>query len=270
MERIDLHVHSTCSPDAFDTMTDMAEAEWRTGVNVVCFTDHVDLSDYRTGDLDLNCFQWADMQAAHAQAKARWGDKIEILLGMELAGSNHYTEHASPIYETPGLDFIIGSIHNLYGTPDFYCLDFHDLAYCHKLIQQYLAECMDLAKLGYFDVMGHITYPLRYMRRGGLEIDFSDYYDELNQLFHLIIPQGKGIEINTSGLRSGMGETMPPLPILKLYREAGGEILTVGSDAHKVQDAGADIDAGYELARAAGFSYVTVFEARRPRFIHIY
>lgn len=29
-----------------------------------------------------------------------------------------------------------------------------------------------------------------------------------------------------------MEETMPDLPILELYRELGGSIITVGSDAH--------------------------------------
>ena len=51
-------------------------------------------------------------------------------------------------------------------------------------------------------------------------------------IFKTIIPKGKGIEVNTSGFAYGLDSAMPSIDILKLYKELGGEIITVGSDAH--------------------------------------
>ena len=38
----DYHTHSRVSPDAFSSMTEMAEAAIRQGLQEICFTDHVE------------------------------------------------------------------------------------------------------------------------------------------------------------------------------------------------------------------------------------
>lgn len=50
-----------------------------------------------------------------------------------------------------------------------------------------------------FDVVGHITYPLRYMANSGHRIDTKIFEEQISQLYKRIIERGKGIEINTSG-----------------------------------------------------------------------
>jgi histidinol-phosphatase (PHP family) len=56
-------------------------------------------------------------------------------------------------------------------------------------------------------------------------------------------------------------------PWLALYRELGGEILTVGSDAHVPENVGQGVPEAYDLIRAAGFRYIAVYEGRKPRFV---
>ena len=56
---------------------------------------------------------------------------------------------------------------------------------------------------------------------------------------------------------------------VKLYKALGGEILTIGSDAHCTADIGRDISAGVEMAQAAGFKYLTYFKKHEPKFIKI-
>jgi histidinol-phosphatase (PHP family) len=62
---------------------------------------------------------------------------------------------------------------------------------------------------------------------------------------------------------------MPSFDLLKLYKECGGEVITIGSDAHTSADIGAGIAEGQELLRAAGFMYFTVFRERKPSFIRL-
>ena len=80
-----------------------------------------------------------------------------------------------------------------------------------------------------------------------------DYPDELTAVLKRVIERDKGIEINTSGIRQDVGEMLPGLSILNLYKSLGGKILTIGSDAHNPHDVAADLEAGYELLKQAGF-----------------
>ena len=83
-------------------------------------------------------------------------------------------------------------------------------------------------------------------------------------LFRSVISRGKGIEVNTSGIRQGAGEPMPGLRTLKRYKELGGEIVTVGSDSHRPADVAADFEETAKLLIQAGFDHVTAYERRRP------
>ena len=269
----DFHIHSICSDDAHDTMADMALASYGRGVRIMCFTDHVDLDDYRTGRPDPNCFDiWPDIRRSCAEAKAAAPGDLEILCGIELGQANHDVPRAEAIANTEGLDFVIGSLHNLRGTPDFSVLRYISYGDCKHYLSLYVQELLELSQLDCFDVMAHIGYTRRYMLRDGFDIPLTmkNHGDELETIFKNLISKGKGIEMNCSGLRSaGIHDVIPVLSVIKRYRELGGEIITVGSDAHCVADASVGIERGFELLREAGFEYVTVYRKRRPEFIKI-
>ena len=266
----DFHTHSNCSVDGTASMYEMASAGAQKGISIMCVTDHVDIDNFETGNRQPDCFgHWGKMQSQYADAVERLGGCIDFRLGIELGEANHYKEDSLRIAQTKGLDFIIGSLHNVRNTPDFFCIDYKSPEECGNLIDKYIEEHFELVKLGCFDVLGHIGYTKRYMKRKGFDIGLSGFEDRLGELFKLLSESGKGIELNTSGLRDGTGSTFPEKSILKLYREAHGEIITVGSDCHRTEDVGANILDGYELLREAGFKYFTVFKDRKPEFIKL-
>lgn len=78
-----------------------------------------------------------------------------------------------------------------------------------------------------------------------------------------------GIEINTSGLRQFSKETFPGVDVLKNYRETGGKILTLGSDAHRAKDVDMGLKLAIENAKMAGFKYLTLFNSRNSEWISI-
>ena len=100
----------------------------------------------------------------------------------------------------------------------------------------------------------------------GKRPDMRVFFEEFRQLFKVVIERGKGIELNLSGLARKSGAPMPEEELLKLYRQCGGEIITIGSDAHVADQVGTISRAGQEMLKAAGFSYVTWFENRIPHF----
>jgi histidinol-phosphatase (PHP family) len=232
----DQHIHSACSPDSETPMLEMVRAAWRAGVQYLCFTDHIDLDDCLTGRHKPDCLDpWQCMKESYIPArKAMEGEGgPELRLGVELGEPNHGPELAARLAASPELDLVLGSLHNLRDTPDFYYFRYESEAHCHEVFRRYLEELRELAEMDCFDVMAHIGYPRRYMFRAGFtaELSVEEYGEPLREILQMLIDRGKGIEVNCSGLRQGAG-SFPGLPVLRLYRELGGEIITVGSDAH--------------------------------------
>lgn len=54
----------------------------------------------------------------------------------------------------------------------------------------------------------------------------------VERILHQVIADGKGIEVNTSCFAYGLADLTPSRRILELYRQMGGRIVTIGSDAH--------------------------------------
>lgn len=268
------HVHSKCSPDAFNTMTEMALASYEKGVRKLCFTDHCDLDDNRTGKSNPDCYDFRSrMLEMYEQAKAAVPEDMELFLGLELGEGNHDPERMAEIASDPALDFVLGTLHNLKDTIDFYDLEYPDLAFCNKMLDRYMDELIEISLLDSFDIMAHVCYPLRYMRKKGIleaQMNLQTHGDGLKTLFKNLIERGKGIEVNCSGLRNKfLNATIPPREVVGLYKELGGEIITIGSDAHRTPDAAVGLKDGLELVRELGFKYVTIFRGRKPEFIKI-
>lgn len=98
----------------------------------------------------------------------------------------------------------------------------------------YWQEVLKTVQAGGFDVLGHIDFPKRYYG----EI----YYTEavIKEIFSTLLEKDIILEINTSSLRKGHAQTMPGKELLEIYRVNGGKYVTIGSDAHIVEDIGAD------------------------------
>lgn len=262
----DQHVHCQSSPDSRTPLREMAAAARERGMSAVCFTDHIDMDFGDLGDLrwetrkDILRAAWADIRENPAEG-------ITVRCGIELGEANHDPAAAKEAALEPGLDFVLGSLHNLRGKPDFYEYPYTSEEQCAQLNREYLAELLELTEFPYFDAMAHIGYTSRYMHRDGFaaEITAENCRDELAAVYEALIAQNRGIEINVSGLRTGH-TSYPNASALALYHDLGGEIITLGSDAHAPEDASVGIREGAELLRTIGFRYYTVFEQRKPVF----
>ena len=120
-----------------------------------------------------------------------------------------------------------------------------------------------------FDVYGHLDYAVRYCPDKNFVYRFDDYRDIFEVLLNRLIENGKGIEINTSGIAK-IGYPHPHIDALKLYKQLGGEIITVGSDAHKKENIGTGFDVAENILKELGFRYYTVFKERKPEFIPLF
>jgi histidinol-phosphatase (PHP family) len=255
------------------------------GIDVYAITDHCEVnlyfsegyyggrnSPYETFDFGRT---FSDSIRDSDFLKLKYKDKIKILRGVELAGASYDFGLAEAIIRDSRLDFVIGSTHQVKGFDDFAFIDYGKER-IPELMNAYFEEILKVAKWGKFDVLAHLTYTLRYIEGGdtenrdsswrGAKVDMKPYEDIIREIFKTLIESGKGIEINTSGIRQKYGKTFPDLYYIKLFREMGGDIITAGSDSHNINDIGKGIKEAEELAKAAGFRYFTYFEERKPIF----
>ena len=100
--------------------------------------------------------------------------------------------------------------------------------------------------------------------------DLSCFSDLIDELLRTMIDKGIGLELNTSGLRQSIAQTMPPIEYFKRYKELGGELVTIGSDAHNISFIGSGIEKGMQMLQEVGFDYFAFYRERQPRMIKIY
>lgn len=281
MNFIDCHTHTQFSVDSDADITEMIEKACRLGLAAYAVADHCECNRWYSEEHypDEDTYRYYDFGkdfensvSAVTRLKEKYGGKLNLICGVEMGQATHDFDVAEKIVSDSRLDFVIGSMHQLPQTEDFAFLDYGKMSrqdIC-ALAERYFLEINRLCKWGKFDVLGHLTYILRYIKgTSGINLDISPFDELIADSLKTLIEKGKGIEINTSGLRQKYGDVFPSLKYIKLFRELGGEILSIGSDAHTVADLGSGIAEGTEAALEAGFKYLCYFKERKPNFIKI-
>lgn len=276
---IDCHTHTHNSFDAEnDTVIERCEKALQLNMTAMAVTDHCEANRFynmeyygisTASENDVYNYKkdFENSVAEATAAKEKYKNRLNLICGVELGQATADQAVADIIASDKRVDFIIGSMHELPGREDFYFLDYSKLD-VNKLMEENFNEIYKLCKQDRFDVLGHLTYSLRYIEgEQGIKVDIDRYKDIIAEIFSVIIHNKKGIEINTSGLRQKYGKTFPSLEYIKLYKDLGGEIITLGSDCHCTADLGAGIEESIEIAKCAGFLKTAYYINHEPHFI---
>lgn len=268
MVMIDYHTHSRLSPDSDALLSDSAEAAVQAGLSELCITDHYDLVDFE-GQPTKNPYDWASAVGQYEEVAERYRGRLALKLGIEFGSATFDEAQAQRTVDEPKLDFVIGSLHNLTaqaGGSDFYFVAYQSPEICYQALDDYFTHMLRLAPLPWYDALGHLIYPLRYMNmRDGQTVTLDRYMDQILEILKIVAQTGHSIEVNTY-----TGRTVEDWkPVLELYRAVGGELLTVGSDAHIAAAVGNGVPEAYELIAGMGFRYVTTYEKRKPKPIKL-
>lgn len=278
---IDCHTHSRNSSDAEnDTVIERCERAAQLGLVAMAVTDHCEVNRY----FEKDCYKidyeqkydeygfkksFENSMAEVSSVKELYNGKVNLICGVEMGQPLSDIKTAENILSDKRLDFVIGSMHELPGHDDFAFLDYSN-EYIPYLLEKYFNEIYNMCKWGKFDVLGHLTYTLRYIEgEQNIKVDMKPYDEIIRHSFKALIQNGCGIEINTSGLYQKYGKTFPDFEYIKLYHELGGEIITVGSDSHSTANLARGIKEGLDLVFQAGFKRITYFKNRKPVFLNI-
>ena len=265
---LDTHLHSDVSFDGHSSRAEMALASRAAGVTGLCFTDHYDVVNEKNQLVPV--YGWAPARTAQRAARTALGPDFPLGYGLELGNAPADFAAAAKALEEPGLDFVLGSIHNAgqaLGWQDYYYVNFSSPEQCHRYLDDYFSSLEALVAWGNFDSLAHLPYPLRYMaQRDGQPVSLEPYEGRILALLKALVRGDKALEVNT-----GKSEILMPEYgwLLERYRKLGGRLVTVGSDAHRASDAGKGLRQAYALLRAKGFTEVAYYQGRQPQLMPI-
>ena len=268
MYKSDSHLHSNFSTDSTEKLENIIERAIELGLDEIVITDHMDYAD--TEEEDCFVFNIEDYLKTLKELREKYKDKINLKIGMELGVQPHLYKRYEPILKSDEYDFLIGSSHAIDGIDASFSRLYQKFENKDELHRRYFETILENLEIYEgINTYGHLDYIRRY---GGAffpnhkEVDLELHKELIDKILKKLIEKNIGLEINTSGIRYQVGDFHPCTEILKRYRELGGKIITIGSDAHKALDVGKDIENAKKHLKSLGFTHYCTFTKKKPEF----
>jgi histidinol-phosphatase (PHP family) len=220
-----IHVMAACS------IFEMCQKAVELGLKEIGFSEHV---DFEPKDAGYGFFNYDRYLAEIENARRSFKNRLVIRKGVEIDYQRCFESDIKQWLKGKKLDFIIGSVHYL----------------DHEIISRQMAIKKDLGEIydsyfdevgrsvqsGLFDVVGHFDLVRRYASNVK-----TDCREKAKAILSKIAERQMYLEMNSKGLREAFGDTSPSKRIVGDYLEIGGELVSVGSDAHSRTEIGMGI-----------------------------
>ena len=256
---LDYHVHTDYSPDGKASMAAQCLAAIRAGVAEICFTEHLEYG--------------APLPQFAAQPRfGPWFEEIgrsrrafpelRILAGVEAADIDTETERTLREIKRWPFDFVLLSQHIVDGMDPYEGKFFEGRIQAQAYEAYARAVLESLRRFEDFDSLAHFGYVAKFAPYDPSVRAFTRDFapDEVDAVLTHLARQGKALEINTS--RMAMDMPIPGVPIVRRFSELGGELVTLGSDAHREDMVGAGLREAAQMAMECGIRYLARYEAR--------
>ena len=265
--RADVHMHSSFSHDSQTRPEEMILAAMEKGLEMVCFTDHFDKDDMEWGEESI--FDPEEYFRVLPSLQEKYRGRIDVRIGVELGLQPYLGDYYRQFVAEYPFDFVIGSVHNVDSSDPATGKLFEDKTDEEAYRAAFRETLEDIRVFQDFDVLGHLDYVIRYGKDREKEYTYDRFSGEIEEILRFLIQNGKGLELNTAGLKYGLPFPHPHPDVLKRYRELGGEIITVGADGHCPEHIAYAFDRVGGILKECGFRYYTEFKDRKPIFVNL-
>lgn len=275
----DYHVHTSYSDDSEYPMEEVVRDAVSLGLEEICFTDHVDYGVKRDWDdprgilyrrgrsgepehMALANVDYPRYASEIAALKDKYKDQITIKMGLEFGMQVYTIPQYEKLFSAWPFDFVILSVHQI-ENKEFWTQDFQSGHTQAEYNLRYYEEILALVQQYHnYSILGHLDLISRYDKASSFP--FEKIRSIIEKILITVITDGKGIEVNTSSHRYGLSDLTPSIDILRLYRDLGGKIITVGSDSHRKEHLGAYIAETLNILKTIGYKEVYTFEQMQP------
>jgi len=269
---IDYHVHTDYTPHATGTVKEYCEMAKKIGIKEIAFTNHLILP--KLGTIPRSNLEMATMRVEQIPEylreieEARKQFNIKIRFGMEVDYFEDSEAKIEKVISDYPLDFILGSVHYVDGLvismPPSYSSKIFPGKDIFQLYMKYFSKLKKAVESQLFDVMSHLDI----IRKNTVQysnIPFEKYRKQAEAVANSLVDNGVGIEMNTFGYVHPVKDSYPSLEFLKICKNSGVKIVTIGSDAHSPSRLGADLERGIEKLKKAGYEKIYLFNQRKPK-----
>lgn len=281
----DYHLHCEYSDDSNEPMENQIQQAIASGLDEMCFTDHVDYGikrdwDDPAGIIILHAIEHGkevDLVLANVNYpkyfealnmyQKKYAPSISIKKGLEFGIQSITVDAFEKLYASyqDELDFVLFSMHQV-NNLEFWTQDFQKGKTQKEYNDEYYKEIYQTMQMfHHYSCLAHLDLLARYDENG--IYPFENEKDVIAEILKYAIQDGKGIEINTSSWKYGLKDTQPSRAILKLYKDLGGKIITVGSDAHETKYLASHIKDAYDILKnEIGINEICTFDHMQPIF----
>lgn len=257
----DSHVHSDHSVDAKGSIREYCQRAFEVGLFEITFTNHYEIMlsrKDRMGYFNIG----GEKIPSGPDAVKRYIDEVravgeeffsigvKVNVGLEIGWDSRLYDRLVKELKEFRLDFVIGSVHDIDDEPILerpYGPEFFKSRPIEAWAEKYFQKCEEIAESQLFNVIGHLDVYKRYGRAAYGDALRQAHRPFIASLFTKMRESGTGLEINTSGMRHGLGEYYPSIDIINDARRAGVTIASLGSDAHAPDQLALDFDAALPL-----------------------
>lgn len=261
----DCHLHTEFSTDSETPMRAQAERALELGIPAICVTDHMDM-DYPQGEFWLDTDRYME---AVRRLQEEYRGRLEIGFGVELGLMEHLRARQEEYLKKYPFDFVIGSVHLIHGEDPYNGELFRKYGDDEVFREYFRLSHRLLADAPSIQSWGHLDYVVRYGYTKEKEYSYAAYGELIDEILRELIHRGIALEINSGGLKYGLGFANPHPDVLRRYRELGGELLTVGSDAHRPEHVGYGFRQVRDMLLDCGYAYYTEFSGGKPVFLKL-
>lgn len=281
----DYHLHCEYSDDSNEPMENQIQEAITLGLDEMCFTDHVDYGIKRDWDdpegiiirhavehgkevdLVLANVNYPKYFEALNMYQKKYASSISIKKGLEFGIQSITVDAYEKLFDSyqNELDFVLFSMHQV-NNLEFWTQDFQKGKTQKEYNDEYYKEIYQTMQIfHHYSCLAHLDLLARYDENG--IYPFENEKDIIAEILKYAIRDGKGIEINTSSWKYGLKDTQPSRAILKLYKDLGGKIITVGSDAHETKYLASHIKDAYAILKnEIGINEICTFDHMQPIF----
>ena len=256
----DFHMHSRVSFDGNDTGEAMAKAALAAGLKEICFTDHI---DYESGvEVQTMVFDTDQYNAEYDHLEI---PGLKIRRGMEFGMAPGNRQLFLEDLKRRHFDFVLGSVHFV-GPYDVYFEPYWRGKTVFEAERRYLEETLACVQAHEdYDVLAHLNFVSKaHDHPAPRPLPYEEHREIIDEILRVLVQKGKGMEMNTSGVDK-CGGYLPTADFFRRFKELGGEIVTIGSDAHTCSRVGQYSFDACEILKDI-FGYVCTFEDRKPIF----